>query len=322
MFKKYLAVGAVMILSTGVVPLTGNSAEAAIKAASCFPQGSFFSRRFEAVLEDLKKDGLDIDYVGGAPAIGSPFTLVQKMSKGAYDLVNCTGAYYGNVLPEADALKMLETTPAATRSNGAFDFLNQLHRKKNIEYVARIHSGEKFHLYLAPDHAISKPDLKGMHLRVAPIYRAFFESLGATAQQSNLAQIYTYMENGTVVGYGWPITGILPDWHKVSGYRVDPGFYDVDINILFNAKAYDKLSKAEKTILAKHAVAWENKGAKMAIEATEKAHAKQNKDGIKAITFSAADTAFWSKQARDTGWAAIIEASPKHGEKLRKLLSE
>lgn len=319
LFFAALALAVAPFVAPGV---TTQASAAGIKAASCFPKGSFFSRRFETILKDMEAAGLEINYVGGAPAIGSPFTLVQKMTRGAFDMVNCTGAYYGNVLPEADALKMLEITPAEARSNGAFDYIVKLHREKNMEYIARIHSGERFHLYLAPNKPIDKPDLSGLHLRVAPIYRAFFESLGATTQRSNLAQIYTYMENGTVSGYGWPITGMLPDWHKVTGHRVDPGFYDADIHILFNSNAYAKLSDDQKQIVSKLAVEWENKGAEMAKADTEKARKSQDEKGIKPITFSDAETATWAKSAQDAGWASIVKASPTHGPELRKLLSK
>ncbi|MFK7966890.1 MAG: TRAP transporter substrate-binding protein DctP [Burkholderiaceae bacterium] len=310
-------------LSAGMtaVPGVADAQAASIRAASCFPEGSFFSRRFESVIADLQAAGLDITYVGGAPAIGSPFTLVQKMSRGAFDLVNCTGAYYGNVLPEADALKMFEMSPADARKNGAFDYVADLHREKNLEYLGRIHSAEAFHLYLAEGKAIDKPDLTGLNLRTAPIYRAFFESLGATTQRSNLAQIYTYMENGTVAGYGWPVTGLLPDWHKVTSYRVDPGFYQADINVLFNGRSWAKLTDEQKATMTKIVTAWENKGYEAGQADSKKAMTAQNEQGIKPIKFGAEDEAKWAKQARDAAWASIIEASPKHGEKLRELLS-
>lgn len=306
---------------TTALPGVADAKAAPIRAASCFPKGSFFSRRFEAVVKDMQNAGLDINYVGGAPAIGSPFTLVQKMSRGAFDLVNCTGAYYGNVLPEADALKMFEVSPADARKNGAFDYMAQLHREKNIEYIGRIHSAEPFHLYLADGKAIDKPDLKGLNLRTAPIYRAFFESLGATTQRSNLAQIYTYMENGTVAGYGWPVTGLLPDWHKVTSYRVDPGFYQADINVLFNASSWAKLTAEQKAAISKVVIAWENKGYEAGQADSKNAMAAQTEQGIKSIKFGAQDEAQWAKQARDAAWASIIEVSPTHGEKLRDLLS-
>ena len=298
------------------------SVAAELKAASCFPEGHYFSKRFEAAVNNLQAAGMDIAYVGGAPAIGSPFTLVQKMSRGAYDLVNCTGSYYQNVLPAADALKMLETSPADSRADGSHDYIQTMHRTKNIEYVARMHSGEKFHLYLAPGKAIDKPDLTGLHLRVAPTYQAFFSSLGATTQKSNLAQIYTYMETGTVMGYGWPVTGVLPDWHKVTGHRVDPGFYDVDIHFLFNARSWNKLSADEQALVEKFAIEQENKGWEAGAALTVKALAKQDADGIKPIRFSAADEAFWVKQAKDAAWDAIVDTSPEHGAKLRGLMSK
>lgn len=300
----------------------GQTIAADIRAASCFPEGHYFSKRFEAAVESLRANGVSVDYVGGAPAIGSPFTLVQKMSRGAYDMVNCTGAYYQNVLPAADALKMLETSPADSRADGSYAYIQEMHRSKNIEYVARMHSGEKFHLYLAPEKAISKPDLSGLHLRVAPTYQAFFSTLGATTQKSNMAQIYTYMETGTVMGYGWPVTGILPDWHKVTGHRVDPGFYDVDIHILFNARSFQKLSADKQALVQQSALAEEEKGWIAGAANTVKALARQDADGIKSIRFNSVDEAFWVSQAKSSAWDAIEATNPEHGPMLRALMSK
>jgi len=322
---KFL-LSAVLALGIGAgvtaVPGVADAQAASIRAASCFPAGSFFSRRFETVIKEFQAAGLDITFVGGAPAIGSPFTLVQKTSRGAFDLVGCTGAYYTNVLAEADALKMFVLSPAEARANGSFAYMADLHREKNIEYVGRIHSAEPFHLYLADGKAIDKPDLTGLNLRSVPIYDAFFKSLGATTQRSNLAQIYTYMENGTVSGYGWPVTGILPDWHKVTSYRVDPGFYSADINVMFNSRSWAKLTDEQKATINKIVIAWEDKGYEAGQADTEKAMANQTEQGIKSIRFSAEDEAKWVKQANDAAWASIIEASPVHGPKLRELLSK
>ena len=71
----------------------------------------------------VEQPAIKIDYVGGAPAIGSPFTVVQKTAQGVYDLVVCASAYYANVAPEADAYKLMEKPPAETRANGGWQML-------------------------------------------------------------------------------------------------------------------------------------------------------------------------------------------------------
>ena len=116
--------GLVTAAALGVAALAGATAaqaQAELVAASCFPQNSFFSKRFESIVKQINEQGgttVKINYLGGAPAIGSPFTMVQKQAQGVYDLVNCTGAYYQNVVPEADAWKLLERTPDEIRTNG------------------------------------------------------------------------------------------------------------------------------------------------------------------------------------------------------------
>ena len=293
-----------------------------LSAANCFPKGSYFARPFEALINDINKESkgdIKIAYRGGAPAIGSPFTLVQKVSKGVFDSVSCTGAYYQNVLPEADAFKMLERSLEEIRANGAVAYINELHEAKGLHYVGRIMSYTPFHLYL--NKKIDKPDLKGLHLRVAPIYTAFFQSLGATTQRSNIAQVFTYMENGTVQGYGWPITGILPDWHKVTKYRVDPGFYDADLEILVNLRKWKAMSASQREIFTKVVIEHE-KAAKRFTKDVEKAVKVQAKNGIQTIEFTKADREKWLTAAREAGWANIIKRSPKHGPKLRELLAK
>ena len=88
---------------------------------------------------------------------------------------------------------------------------------------------------------VAKPDLTGLHIRVSPVYTAFVKALGGTTQTSNIAQVYTYMENGTVQGFGWPSLGWVPTWAEVTKYRLDPGFYSSALHTLVNLKTWKKL---------------------------------------------------------------------------------
>lgn len=58
---------AVLVFGIGVgttaLPGVADAQAASIRAASCFPKGSFFSRRFETVVKELQDAGLDITYV-------------------------------------------------------------------------------------------------------------------------------------------------------------------------------------------------------------------------------------------------------------------
>ena len=101
-----IAAAAVALLSAG----TATAADVTMTGASCFPKGTYFSKMTEKFMPAVNAAnvGVKVNYIGGAPAIGSPFTLVQKVSKGVYGMVGCTSAYYQNVLPEGDAIKLIE----------------------------------------------------------------------------------------------------------------------------------------------------------------------------------------------------------------------
>lgn len=190
MFRKtdvIVAASVVALLTIGSGP-PAFSEEVTLRGASCFPIGAPPSRPFEALVDEINERGkglVQIKMIGGAPAIGSPFTMTQKLSKGAYDVIGCTEAYFGNVLPEAPVYRFAERSYTELRQNGGLDYLNKLLEEKNIHFVARHHDFGPFHLWLKDP--ISGPDLTGLNLRVAPVYTAFFKSLGATTQSSNIA---------------------------------------------------------------------------------------------------------------------------------------
>ena len=87
------------------------------------------------------------------------------------DMVNTTGAYYTNLLPEADALKLTQRTVQELRKNGGWEYINKLHEERvNAHYLARHADGVPFHLYLT--RKIDRPDLTGLKIRVTPIISA------------------------------------------------------------------------------------------------------------------------------------------------------
>lgn len=326
MAKMNVALVAAAAAVAGFAMAPASAAEVTLKGASCFPIGSVVSKPFEAYVKALNEAGkgvVQIKMIGGAPAIGSPFTMTKKLSKGIYDVVGCTEAYFGNVLPEAPVLRFSDYSYADLRKNGGLAYMSKLFEEKNIHYVARHHSFGPFHLWL--NKKIDKPDLTGLHLRVSPVYTAFFESLGATVQRSNIAQVYTYMENGTVQGYGWPALGWVPSWVKVTKYRVEPGFYDAAIHTMVNLKKWKTLTTAQQDILTqvglRFELASETSSPKFKA-ALAKQNAKTATEGLSAITFNAADTAKWVAAAKKAGWDEVLKRSPEHGAKLKALFTK
>src|SRR5262252_1066590 len=255
--------------------------EVTLRAVSAFAEKTTYSRGFELFVERVNKEGkgiLQINYIGGPKAM-PPFEVGNALKSGVVDLANSTGAFYTNVMPEADSWKLTERPMSELRKNGGYDYMSHLYAEKmNAIFLARHVDGNPFHLYL--NKPISSPDLTGLKIRITPVYRDFFQALGATVVQTAPGEVYTALERGVVDGYGWPITGIFDlGWHEKTKYRVDPGFYSAEVSILVNKSAWAKLSAEQRQVIA-DAAAWIEAQAADVAQENEADIAKQKAAGI------------------------------------------
>ncbi|MEO1227104.1 MAG: TRAP transporter substrate-binding protein DctP, partial [Pseudomonadota bacterium] len=165
-------------------------------------------------------------------------------------------------------------------------------------------------------------DLSGLTIRTTPVYRAFFSELGANLVQTAPGEVYSALERGAIDGYGWPVQGMLDlGWEEQTTHRVDPGFYQVDVNILVNLDVWNGLTDEQKTVL-QEAAAWiEGENANNdGINAEERA--AQEAAGIEVIQFDDAQTATWLQTAQDAGWAVVEEIDPDTAAQLRACLTD
>ena len=203
---------------------TSMAEEVTLRAVSSFTENTTYSRPFERFIARVNEDGkgiLRINYVGGPKAM-PPFEVGNALKSGVIDIANATGAFYTNVMPEADAWKLAERPMSELRQNGGYAAMATLYAQKlNAIFLARLVDNNPFHLYV--NKPITTADLTGLKLRVTPVYRDFFQALGGTVVQTAPGEVYTALERGVVDGYGWPLTGIFDlGWNEKTKYRVDP----------------------------------------------------------------------------------------------------
>src|SRR5229473_4652189 len=293
--------------------------EVTLRAVSAFAEKTTYSRGFELFIERVNRDGkgvLQINYIGGPKAM-PPFEVGNALKSGVVDLANSTGAFYTNVMPEADSWKLTERPMAELRKNGGYDYMSHLYAEKmNAIFLARHVDGNPFHLYL--NKSISSPDLTGLKIRITPVYRDFFQALGATVVQTAPGEVYTALERGVVDGYGWPITGIFDlGWNEKTKYRVDPGFYTAEVSVLVNKNTWDKLTDAQKNVLRKAGEAGEAEAFAVFAAENDKETKRQAAAGIQTIKFEGAAAETYRTKAYQAGWEGIIRQSAEHGPKLR-----
>lgn len=310
-------------LFVGLSPAAATSEEITIRAVSAFGGGTTFSRPFESFIKWVNDNGkgvLQINYVGGPEAV-PPFELGNAVSSGVVDLANNTAAFYTNLLPEGDAFKLATKSIQEQRENGCYALIDGLHQEKmNVKYLARTGDNVNFHLYLTKP--VDKPDLSGLTIRTTPVYQAMFKELGANLVRTAPGDVYTALERGTIDGYGWPTQGVLDlGWDEQTKYRVDPGFYQVDVNVIMNLDKWNGLGDEQKAVLNK-GVEWLEARNADNLEINKTELEAQAKAGIKTIDFAGADREKWLNTARDAGWAAIAAINAENAKNLRACLTD
>jgi len=294
--------------------------EVTLRAVSAFAEGTQFSKNFERFIDKVNRDGkgvVQINYIGGPRAM-PPFEVGNAVRTHVIDIANVTGAFYSNLLPESDAFKLLGKPMSEQRRNGTWDYLNELHNQKlSAWYLARQFHNVPFHIYL--NRKIEKLDFTGLKIRVTPVYRDIVQALGGAAINTAPGEVYTALERGVVDGYGWPVSGIFDlGWDKVTKYRMEPGFYSVEVNVLVNLDAWKGLTDAQRKVLADAALWLEGLDAEN--EANNKAEIeRQAKAGIEPIDFGPEEGKKFIARADAVVWDAVIKRNPEVGTKLKQL---
>src|SRR3972149_4919782 len=242
-----------------LAPVAASAQEVTLRMVSAFSENSIYVVRLQKWIQTVNAEGkgtLQINFIGGPKAIPT-FEVGNALKTGVVALALSAGPFYTSLMPEADALKLAQIPIAEQRKNGAFELINEIWNKKaNMYYLGRPIEFEPFHLYL--NKKIDKPDLTGLKIRITPVYREFFQALGATVMQTAPGEVYTALERGVVDGYGWPIHLIFDlNWQQHTKFRVDPGFYNAEVSLIANLDAWKKLTPAQRNYLSRQALAHE-----------------------------------------------------------------
>ena len=314
---------AAAVLAVASFTAAANAQEVTLRLVSAFAENGIYVQRLLPWVQKVNAEGkgvLQINFIGGPKAIPT-FEVGNAVKIGVVDLAMSTGAFYTNVMPEADFLKLTQIPIAEQRRNGAFDAINKVWNEKgNMQYLARMVENQPFHIYT--NKKVDKPDLSGLKIRITPVYRDFFLALNASVITTPPGEVYTALERGVVDGYGWPIGGIFDlNWHEKTKYRIDPGFYDAEVSLVMNLPAYKKLSPAQLAFLNKQLLALEAENGFWTKYAADEI-ARQEKAGIETIKFDAATAKAYRDKAYDVGWASAAKQSPEIAASFKALFAK
>ena len=311
-----------ILLALLLAPAVAAAQETTLRVVSAFGENTQYVKNLEPFIQKLNAEGkgrLQLNFIGGPKAM-PPFEVGNAVRTGVVDIAMTTGAFYTNIMPEADALKLTQIPAPELRRNGGIDLINRIwNEKANMQYLGRVIDYTPFHLYLTKK--IDKPDLTGLKIRITPVYREFFQALGATVMQTAPGEVYTALERGVIDGYGWPIHALFDlNWHEKTKFRVDPGFYNAEVSLIINLDKYKGLPAKTREFLDRQTLAYEQQNDFW--KTYNQNETKRQADaGIQTITFDAATSKAYVEKAKEIGWAAAIKASPQYGEQLKKVLA-
>ena len=297
--------------------------EVTLKAAVFVPPSTTYGIPFKRFVDHVNETGkgvLQIRIVGGPEAVPAD-GQAQAVKSGVLDIASIPPTYYKSAMVEGDAQILSDMSVAEQRKSGAYAMLNQIAvERMNSLYLTTYGMGVPFHLYVSKEMPLSKPeDLKGLRFRGQPNYNAIFKNYGIAGVNIAAPEVYTALERGVVQGYGWPLWGINDfGWDKLTKMRVDPGFYNVVVNILMNKTKYDSLTAAQRKVID-DAVAWfEADSVRYTNETTKAALDLQEKQGIKVVNFGPE----FKKIAVDLYWDDLKKLSPQSIGRVQALLTK
>jgi TRAP-type transport system periplasmic protein len=313
----------ILFVALALIPALALGQEVTLRLVSAFPENQFYVKRTLDWIAEFNRDGkglVQINFIGGPKAIPT-FEVGKAVQSGVVDMGFSTGAFYTNVMPEADILKLSETSAAEQRKNGGYELINKIWAEKgNMRYLAKVVEFTPFHLYL--NKKIDKPDLTGLKIRITPVYREFFQSMNAQVMTTAPGEVYTALERGVIDGYGWPIHALFDlNWQEHTKYRVDPGFYNAEVGLLINLDKYKSLTPPQREYLDRKTLAYEQQNDFWKSYNQEEAK-RQAAAGIQVITFDDATSKAYVEKAKEVGWANAIKASPVYGPELKKVLAK
>jgi len=321
-FLKTVAAGALMGL-LAAAPVRAE--EVVLKAVTAFPASLEFAQsfqRFVAKANELGKGVVKIQYMGG-PEVVPPPQQAQAVRRGVIDMQYGPGTYYLGDMPEVDAWVGSTVSAMEARKNGGFAVMQEVYKQKLGAYLlAHIDSGVDFHIYLTEEPkrtADGGVDLSGLKLRSQPIYREFFDALGATSISVPVPEVYTALERGVVDGVGWPMVGIKDlSWDKFLKYRIDPAFFQTDLVVIMNEEKWAGLSDEARAILTKAASEYEQESYdhyQGVIQETDKV---VRAGGMQVIDITGDARQEFLEMAFETAWNRLKTSGSDHYEALRE----
>src|SRR5687767_15397617 len=119
----------VLLAALALAPLAVQAQETTLRVVSAFAENTQYVKNLMPMIQKLNAEGkgvLQINFIGGPKAM-PPFEVGNAVRTGVVDMALTTGAFYTNIMPEADALKLTQMPHQELRKNGGHDQIGRAH---------------------------------------------------------------------------------------------------------------------------------------------------------------------------------------------------
>ena len=264
-----------------------------------------------------------VKYVGGQEVV-PPRKAANALKRGQFDMLSCPTAYYIGTVPEGYAMLAANQGPRALRANGAWEILEEVYMKKaGGKLLAWGESMTSYNTYLTvmpKFDANGVPDLTGMKMRATGTYRPLFRALGGSTINIKSSEIFTALQRGTVVGFGFPDVAVVAlGLHKIVKYRITPNYYQTNQVLTVNPGVWKGMTRAQHDFLEKEALRYETDSVKW-LELRRAEEEKQLLEaGVKDIALKGDAAARYLDIAHQEIWKELKSRSEYH-DKLKPLM--
>jgi TRAP-type C4-dicarboxylate transport system substrate-binding protein len=286
-----------------------------------YPSVDVVVRGFMDRATQLAKGELVFKYRGGPETIAA-FDQGKAVQKGIVDLSLVPIGFYEPLAPGIGAAMLTQISLEEERKpGGAYDYLNELHKKGGLFYLGRgLPVDEFFTLNLTK--RLEKPkDFVGTRIGTLTATHACTTAWGATAVSLSMPEVYSAMERKLVDG-----VSCLPLWdvvttgvYEVTKYSIDHGYYYNTVAVIMNLDKWKKIPKHLQDLIIKSMILSEKDTQVWAAEHKKKAREKMVKAGVEFYKLSPEVDKWFIETAYNAAWESQQKKFPEVTQKLREL---
>jgi TRAP-type C4-dicarboxylate transport system substrate-binding protein len=313
------------LIAGALLAVPAAAQEVVLKAASNLPTNVINVRHFVEYVEKVNKAGqgkIRIQMLGG-PEVIPTNNQGNALKTGVIDVNFGIAAFYKSAVPHGDAMIAATIDAVKSREQGHTDYLDKIWQQRiNGHLLGWFDSGIGWHVYLINEPKRTPSggvDFSGIKVRTSGSTREFVQAIGAIPAVVHANETYTALERGVVQGNVFPSAGLIDyGWEKFLKWRIDPDVLQTNCVVMVNLNKWNTLSKENRDLLARIAIAYEKESRDGLIADAKKEWEVQKKAGVQIIELKGADRAKHLDLARQSYWKRLETELPNDYAELKR----